>query len=244
MDKIPTIPELEEKIHQNIRVLDEVIRSFERRCLPTVDVNDDIESLTSLYLQLHIRRLLDLLKGVRINAEYRLVLPTILCARAFLETVAIFNAFLRDLKKAKDPYKRHEVIRQYTLQTRNKEYLNALKSKNNEVLTHQGEATKQTKHELDKYYAINMIIQIKKLDKITGTAQENYNEFSERCHPNCDGLFMLYATVVDKHISFEPLENKLNEILKAMFEVKESGKPFYEMLNETFDFIDSLHSTS
>lgn len=227
-----TCEDLKGKIFNNIRLLNEdIISSLEKKCLSHVNIDHRLESRISLYSQLNIRRTLELLKSISICAEHHLVLPIILSARAFLETIAAFNAFHVEFEKAikeKNFAEAYIVLSKHIRQTRNDVYLKHLQKNSLE-----------TKEEWRSYEAKNIITNIEKLNKINAEAKKSYDVFSERCHPNFDGLFGLYAVVdSDNMIYFENSERQLNEILDAMLEVKRSGKPFYETINKIRDLIN------
>lgn len=214
------------KILMNIALLNNSInKSLEDKMLTSITIDHTLNSRLILYEQLHIKRVLELLKGISICAEHHLALPTILSARALLETVAVFTGFYSDFEKDlknKDFDKAFDVISRYLRMTKDEYLKNSLPEEAREGLD-----------------AVNVLTQINKLNKFNPQAIKSYENLSEKCHPNYGGLFQLYAALNEENnvISFAETEKHLNEILNAMIEIKENGNPFYTLLNSIYDLM-------
>lgn len=214
------------KISINVRIISDMVKSLESRCYPSIPIDHTLKSRIILYQQIHLRRVLELLKGISICAEQHLALPTILAARAFLETVAVFTAFHDDLEKAikaKDFSQAYNIVAKYIQMTRDESLLNTLSEK---------------KHK--SHTATNICTHIeKKLAKHNPAAKDTYDRLSGKCHPNYEGLFGLYAAMDEENnvVFFTETEKHLNEILDAMIEIKNSGKPFYNLLNSIYNLM-------
>jgi hypothetical protein len=201
------------EIQKSINLINKVISHLKklRRKDILIDPNF-IETLINMYLQINLRRMIELLESISINARNKLKLPSILSARAILETVAIFAAFKNEFEKVNlgDYEQLQKLIDVYVRKTRNPEYL--------EFFT-----LEDQKH----YSSTNIQTLIeKKLNVINSDALDDYNMLSNKSHPNFEGFFNLYAFGNENNglIEFRStsiVERSNNELLEA---IKITGK--------------------
>ena len=172
------------EIKKSINLINKVISDLNelRRKDILIDqenLNKYSKTLINMYLQINLRRFIELLESISLNAQYKLKLPTILSTRALLETVALFCAFKNEFEKInlKNHKQVQKLIDVYIRKTRNPEYL--------DIFTLEDQA-------LYKSTNIQTLIE-KKLVKIIPEAMQDYEYLSNKSHPNFEGFFNLYA---------------------------------------------------
>jgi hypothetical protein len=213
-------------ILNNIQLINnKIIKSIENHCHPSIKIDHTLNSRIIAYEQIHLRRVLELLKGISVCAENQLTVPTMLASRAFIETVAVFTGFHNELKTAiesKNFLEAYNVISKYIKMSRDKDLKNELLKEGNDIIN-----------------ATSTQTQIIKLKVHNPSVEKSYDRFSEICHPNYGGLAGLYTTLDDQAgvIYFTNTEKHLNAILDAMIEIKNSGKPFYNLLNSIYQLM-------
>jgi len=201
-------------------------------------VNIESSSLriqVNLYLHVHCRRMLESVNGTVICAQNRLVLPTILSARALLETLAVFsnfyNEFIAAMKKAMedtedelcnflDDFTPAEAV---TFKHLHKiSWLEKYFQKN----------PLEKKEGWEDYQAERITNHIKnltaELEKIQPeaekfNAEKIYAELSEICHPNYAGLLGLYTA--------EDPGQPFAKVLYAATLIPQTVKPFLYMVD-------------
>jgi hypothetical protein len=168
------------EIQKSINLINKVISDLKKLRRKDILIDPDfIETLINMYLQINLRRMIELLESISVNVKNKLKLPSMLSARAILETVAIFAAFKNEFEKVNlENYDQvQRLIDVYVRKTRNTEYL--------EIFT-----LEDQKH----YRSTNIQTLIeKKLNSINLDALKDYEILSNKCHPNFEGFFNLYA---------------------------------------------------
>jgi len=122
-----------------------------------------------------LHRVVALADGVAVNWNGRSVLGSMLCARALMETIAVFS-FLE--RSAAALYEREDLGG-----------LDALGQ--NGTFATRDEALLE---EFPESKATNIVTYIKRFDeKVLPGFNEHYDRMSERCHPNASGHYFMFA---------------------------------------------------
>lgn len=206
-------------IKNNINVIKVFVSSLKKKLVKNMNPKSHpLLFLSQLPVQIALRRVVELLIGMKDGMSHGLMLPTALCARSVLETCADLSAFHKKFKEVLEKKEFDKVVKVVDIHIRKTR--DSSKSGNNKNLVSTNIKTHIT--DFDKIYC-------------KGTDQ-SYDELSWICHPNYEGNFDLYAKLYEKEtVHFDVEDKRLDVLIKMSMSVKDPLKRFGEIINKIGD---------